>query len=705
MPAPEAEESGTPVETVKGIGPARARLLERLGIRSAEDALLCLPRRYEDRRCRLSVKELEDGAPAAVRGEVVSSRTAFLSGSRRKVFEAVISDSTGTVRARWFRFRGLPGSPLFRPGSRVALYGTVCRAGKECHMLHPEVEGTDGETETANFGRIVPVYPAVEGLSQRVMRKMMEGLVSAALTGEGDFLPPPLRRRLKLPGRVKSLAMLHLPSGGVTAADLSSWKTPWHRRLVFDELLVLQLGLIRRLAMERLLPKSFRIRRREGKVAELKRILPFSLTSAQEKVWGEIADDMVSPRPMQRLLQGDVGSGKTLVAAMAFLLAFENGCQSALMAPTEILAEQHYRTLSGLLSRLGLRTALITGSRGAGGREETARGLLNGEVGLAVGTHALIQSRVRFRKLGLAVIDEQHRFGVRQRITLREKGGRPDVLVMTATPIPRSLALTAFGDFDCSVIDELPPGRRPVETFLCTAGDRTRVYDEIRADLAGGKRAIVVLPLIDESSRADLGAATVMHGRLAGKVFPEWPVALLHGRMSSGEREEVMAGFRSGETSVLVTTTVVEVGMDVPEATVIVIEHAERFGLAQLHQLRGRVGRGSDPSRCYLMTVPDVAGEARRRLETMASTSDGFRIAEEDLRIRGPGEFFGTRQAGLPRLKVADLLRDQEILLRARLEAERILAGDTNLDQVRHRGLRRAVNASWKGKYCLAAAG
>jgi len=698
-----AAEGATPVESVKGIGPARARALARLEIFTAEDALLLLPRRYEDRRPLPSVSALRDGEPAALRGEVVSSRV--VPGAGRRAFEAVVSCPGGKVSLRWFSFRGLAGSPLFAAGSAVAFYGTPRRSGKTFTMLHPEVEKGDPPAATANFGRIVPVYPSVEGLSQRVLRTLMERLVEASLPKERDFLPPPLRRKLGLPGRMESLRELHRPTGEVPPEEQDSPPTPWRRRLVFDELLLLQLGLIRKRARERSAAKAFPIVRKEKKLEEMKSRLPFTLTASQERAYREIADDMISPLPMLRLLQGDVGSGKTVVAAMACLLALENGCQAAVMAPTEILAEQNYRTLRDLLSPLHKRTGILTGGRRAEERKKTARALGRGEIDLVVGTHALIQAGIRFRRLGLAVIDEQHRFGVRQRNSLREKGGRPDMLVMTATPIPRTLALTAFGDLDCTVIDGLPPGRKPVRTFIRGEDERPSVYAEVERELVEGRRAIVILPLIDGTSGEDLRAAKAMHRHLRSTIFPGRAVGLVHGRMPAAEKDKVMAGFRSGALEVLVSTTVVEVGLDVPEAAAIIVEYPERFGLAQLHQLRGRVGRGLHPSRCYLMARPDAGEEAMQRLQVVATVSDGFRVAEEDLRLRGPGEFFGTRQSGLPRLRVADLSKDGDILHLARREAEALLRHDGNLERNGHRLLREAVNAAWKGKYSLAAAG
>ncbi len=685
----------TPLETIRGIGPVRARLLGRLEIYCAEDALTHLPRRYEDRRHLKPIVELHEGEAATVRGEVIAARVATTSGGRRRLFEVTVSDGSGTLRARWFRFRGLSGSPLFRPGSLILLYGTVGGRGRRRSMIHPEATAADGAEETTEFGGVVPVYPSVEGLSQKALRRMMGEIVAAMIDRVEETLPPEVVRRHRLPGLRESLRLLHRPGKSIPAAQLNSWETPWHRRLIFEELLVLQLGLGRRRCRNRSARKKIRFVRKDALVRSLRNNLPFSLTAAQERVYGEISGDMLSPRAMHRLLQGDVGSGKTVVAAMACLLAAGNGVQSALMAPTEILAEQHYLTLQALTAPLGLKTALLTAGRPAVERRAVVGRLARGEVSLVVGTHALFQSGVRFSRLGLAVIDEQHRFGVRQRLALREKGDRPDLLVMTATPIPRTLALTLYGEYDCSVLDAMPPGRRPVETVVREEDDRPLVYEEVRRELSRGSRVFVVLPLIEESGASDLKAVRETARHLQREIFRDCSVGVLHGRMPLEERANTMERFRAGGISILVATTVVEVGVDVPEATVMIVEHADRFGLAQLHQLRGRIGRGEKPSTCFLMAGPAAGEEGRRRLATMAATVDGFRIAEEDLALRGPGEFLGTRQSGIPGLRVADPLRDRELLIRARDEAIRIIEQDQELHAPKNLLLREIVNARW----------
>jgi ATP-dependent DNA helicase RecG len=564
-------------------------------------------------------------------------------------------------------------------------------------MVHPEAVAAAGAEESTEFSGVVPVYPSVEGLSQKALRRMMGDIVAAVIDGVEETLPSEMARRHGLPGLGESLRLLHRPGSSIPAAQLNSWDSPWHRRLIFEELLILQLGLGRRRRRNRGARGKVRELRKDGLVRSLEKSLPFSLTEAQKRVYGEIAGDMLSREVMHRLLQGDVGSGKTIVAAMACLLAAGNGVQSALMAPTGILAEQHYLTLRALTEPIGLEIALLTAGRPIDERRAVLGRLARGEVSLVVGTHALIQGGVRFSRLGLAVIDEQHRFGVRQRLALGKKGDRPDLLVMTATPIPRTLALTLYGDYDCSVLDAMPPGRRPVATAVREEDDRPLVYEEVRRELSRGNRVFVVLPRIEESGATDLKAVRETARHLQREVFGDWSVGMLHGRMALEERAETMEKFRSGGISILVATTVVEVGVDVPEATVMIVEHADRFGLAQLHQLRGRIGRGEEPSTCFLMAGPAAGEEGRRRLATMAATVDGFRIAEEDLALRGPGEFLGTRQSGIPELRVADPLRDRDLLIRARDEAAGIIEEDQELRASENLLLREGVNARWGG--------
>jgi ATP-dependent DNA helicase RecG len=545
-------------------------------------------------------------------------------------------------------------------------------------------------------GRLVPIYGLTRGLTARPMRRLMKRLVDGYVDGLEDPLPEGLLARHRLEPLGPALRAGHFPK---TEADYAAAR----RRLVYDEFLLLQLGLaIRRhrqgrrpgLAMN---PPGALARR-------LLASLPFTLTPAQERVWREIRMDMAEPYPMNRLLQGDVGSGKTVVAALAILTAVESGYQAALMAPTEILAEQHLMTLAQLLEPLGVEVALLTNAVKGKARERVLAGVAGGAIACVVGTHALVQEAVRFHRLGLAVVDEQHRFGVHQRATLKGKGESPDVLVMTATPIPRTLALTLYGDLEVSVIDQLPPGRKPVVTRARPGSARGKIYRFLREQVGAGRQVYVVCPLVEESETVDLQAATEMAERLQQEVFPDLRVGLLHGRMSFPEKDRVMRDFKAGAIHILVSTTVIEVGIDVPNASVMLIEHAERFGLSQLHQLRGRVGRGPWKSYCILLSGAS-SPEARMRLDAMAATNDGFKIAEVDLSLRGPGDFFGTRQSGLPEFRVADLLRDAAVLEAARRDAATLIREDPNLLAPEHRALRAALLQRWRGKLDLAGVG
>jgi ATP-dependent DNA helicase RecG len=673
---------------VPGVGPARAALLERLGVATVGDLLSLLPRRYEDRRRLSTIAALLPGAPATFLARVASAGAAVSPRRRRRLFRAVLEDETGSVEALWFRFR--PGHlvPLLAPGARVLVHGALSGGGAKREILHPEVEPA-GEEGGRGGPAVRPVYPATAGISQGVLRAVVRRALEAALPEIGDPLPSELRGRLGLPGLAESLRAVHAPADDAPLELIATARSPWHRRLAFDELLGLQL----RLAAERRLfgggappPRSVPAAG-ERLLERLRERLPFALTAAQERVCREILRDMAGPAPMQRLLQGDVGSGKTVVAVLAALCAAGAGGQAALMAPTEILAEQHALTIAGIAGALGLRTALLTGGTPRERRAAVLAGLAAGSVGLVVGTHALLEESVRFRRLALAVVDEQQRFGVRQRLRLRGKGAAPHLLVMSATPIPRSLALTLYGDLDLSVIDELPPGRRPVETRVAGEASRRGVWEEVRAELARGRRAFVVCPRVDED--ADDGrAAERTAATLAREVFPGTPVGLLHGGMPLEERARALARFRSGEAPLLVATSVVEVGIDVPEASAVVVLRAELFGLAQLHQIRGRVGRGSAPGRCWLLTGPRPGPEARERLALLERSGDGFAIAEADLRLRGPGEVAGTRQSGLAALRIADLSRDRALVALAREEARRIVASDPGLERPEHAGLR-----------------
>jgi ATP-dependent DNA helicase RecG len=661
-----------PVQFVKGVGPQRASALAKAGVATVEDLLFHLPLRYEDRRQLTRIADLRAGMVTSVSGTVA---VAGLRRARRMtLYEARLDDGSGRLKALWFN------QPFLRDvlprGSKAVLYGAVERDsyGGGLIMTSPQYELVeDDDAPGIHTGRIVPVYEKLGPLPGKALRRVLAQLAESLPADLPDPLPADVREGLGVIGRGQALREIHRPPAEQDLPALNAARSPAHRRLILEELFLFQLGLALRRQGRRDTRKGIAFQITDRTREAVKRILPFPLTDAQKRVLREIAEDMKASHPMNRLLQGDVGTGKTVVALLAMVIALENGYQAAFMAPTEILAEQHYLTFQRLLARCPYTVALVTSAAFARPRERAAvaRRLAAGEVQIAVGTHALIQEGVAFARLGLAVVDEQHRFGVLQREDLRRKGYDADVLVMTATPIPRTLALTAYGDLDTSVLDQKPPGRTPITTRRRAAGDRRGIVDEVRRTLAAGQQAYVVYPLVEESEKLeDVGAATQMAGEWRA-ALPEVRVGLLHGRLRAAEKEAVMSAFARGELQVLVATTVIEVGVDVPNATLMVVEHAERFGLAQLHQLRGRVGRGSAASTCLLVGHGRLSEEARARLEVMLRTDDGFVLAETDLQIRGPGEFFGTRQWGMPRFRVSQLLRDQPLLERAREEAFR----------------------------------
>jgi ATP-dependent DNA helicase RecG len=660
---------------VKGVGPARAAVLETKGILTVEDLLAYTPFRYEDRTNLKPIARLAPGEMATV---VATVRSAGLAGFRRRqlgMFEATFTDGTGQeLAAKWFHAGYL--ADVLAPGQRVALYGKVewDPRGGGLSMLHPEFEilsGGEDADAALHVGRVVPIYEAAGKITTRVFRKLLHNVLGS-LGGVDDPLPESLRRKLNLPDRWTALNQVHFPAEQEDLRLLNAFRSPAQLRLIFEEFFWLECGLaLKRRAARKQTGIAFTLSARARE--QIKRMLPFKPTAAQKRVLGEIARDMAAPHPMNRLLQGDVGSGKTLVAAQAAVVAIESGYQVAMLAPTEILASQHYYYLRNLFAPLGYRVVLLTGSAPDRDKERLKREVASGAAHLVAGTHALLEENVEFHKLGLAVVDEQHRFGVMQRFKFMRKGLRPDVLVMTATPIPRTLALTLYGELDVSTLDELPPGRRPIITRHVD-GDRVElVYSFLKQQVERGRQAYVVYPVVEESETLAVKAATKMYRHLSEEVFPGIRIGLLHGRLPADEKEAVMDGFKRGEIRILVSTTVIEVGVDVPNATVMVIEQAERFGLAQLHQLRGRVGRGAAQSYCVLVTEK-LNPVAQERIQTLVKSTDGFYIAEMDLKLRGPGEFFGTRQSGLPALRIANLIRDEELLRLARHEAVAFVA-------------------------------
>ena len=656
---------------LKGVGPRRAAELERAGLRTIDDILHRFPIRFEDRSRLRRSTELRPGELAALCGEVVS---AGLRRTRRRgfsLFEMLVRDEAGMFRVVWMNQSFL--QEVFSTGQQVALYGKVeWRDPGGLRLTNPQYElvggGNGDEDDGMHTGRIVPIYERIGSLTTKQLRRLVNEVLRQLPPVLEDPLPAAVRRRHALPGRRDALWAAHFPAPGTPLDLLNRFRSPAQVRLILEELFLFQLGLGLRRRARTAERKPRLIHVDDGVRRSALAVLPFRLTPGQKTALRAIVDDMCRPSPMNRLLQGDVGCGKTIVALLAALVAMENGLQVAFMAPTELLAEQHYLSIRPLLADSRFRMVSLTGSAGAKAKRETVSAIGTGAADLVVGTHALVQREVRFRELGLAVIDEQHRFGVLQRATLRDKGHRPDVLVMTATPIPRTLALTSYGDLDVSVIRDLPPGRRPVKTKVEPESRRETVHEFVRRRLREGRQAYVVYPLVDESAKTDLKAATAMAETLSVR-FPEYAVGLLHGRMKSEERDVVMRRFAAGEVHLLVSTTVVEVGVDVPNATVMVVEHAERFGLAQLHQLRGRVGRGPRQSYCRLVCRGPLSDMARARLKAVAGTTDGFEIAEQDLQLRGPGEMLGTRQSGVPTLRVAHLVRDHGLMEIARREA------------------------------------
>ena len=701
----------TPMQAVKGVGPRLSEMLAKRGVHTVEDALFLLPLRYEDRREIRPISRLRTGMSEVFSGTVQSADLATSRGGRR-FFEAVVSDGSGSVTLKWFNSNPAFMKRVWKPGRKGLFIGEVSQYGYQREVHHPDVEwleeGVDITSllasDPVNFGRIVPVYPLTEGLSQKVMRRVMKEVVDRYLSSVRSLIPSDVLTPLNLKKLEDSLGEIHTPAHDTELHILNEGRTSAHRSVAFDEFFFWELGLaLKKCGVALETGISFQVNHRYTK--QLARLLPFELTAAQRRVLTEIKSDMMAPHPMHRLVQGDVGCGKTLVALMAALIAVENGYQVAIMAPTEILAEQHWLTIHRWCAELGVATVLITAGMKGKAKAEALATVADGSASIVIGTHAVIQEKVEFKRLGLGIIDEQHRFGVVQRGILKKKGANPDILVMTATPIPRTLAMTLFGDLSLSVIDELPPGRTPVETRIYFESRRSQAYDLVRQTVAGGHQAYIIYPLVEETEKSDLKAATQMAEELDQKIFPDLKIGLLHGRMTPEEKEAVMTAFKARHLDVLVSTTVIEVGIDVPNATLMIIEHAERFGLSQLHQLRGRVGRGSARSRCILLTPGRLSEDGEKRLRVMESTCDGFRIAEADLEIRGPGDFLGTRQSGMPDFRVANILRDSALLEHARQAAMTLLEGDPDLTSQRNAVMRTELLRRWGTRLELASIG
>ncbi len=688
---------GRSVQFVKGVGPKRAAELQKMGIATVEDLLYHLPFRYEDRRRIVPIGRAVVGEPATFSGELVHLEEKTVGRARRRILEGVLRDDSGLLGLTWFHHAAYFRNQL-RAGQSYTAYGRVdydAQGGR--HIVHPDLAAAG-----ARAPGILPVYNKPGSISVKTMRKIVRQGVRDAAHLLPSVLPAAIAEDAGVCNLEDAVSGVHQPACGVDADALAAFRSHAHRSLAFDELFYLQLGLaLRRRAMK----DATGVAMDAGgeQIASFEDNLPFAWTAAQMRVIAEIADDMSTATPMHRLLQGDVGSGKTAVAIYAALIAVQNGYQVAFMAPTELLAEQHFATVDGWVGELGVRAEVFTAERLRRRRKELYRGLRDGAIDIAIGTHALIQEGVDFARLGLGIIDEQHRFGVMQRASVRSRAGAgavPHILLMTATPIPRTLSMTIYGDLDVSRLDEMPAGRQAVETYVVHEAERRRVYATVRQQVEKGHQAYIVYPLVEASETLDVRDATTMARELDRTVFPEFRVGLLHGRMKADEKDAVMRRFRDRDLDVLVSTTVVEVGVDVANATVMVIEHAERFGLTQLHQLRGRVGRGGERSLCLLVSTRRAGAEGDR-LAIMRDTSDGFAIAEADLRLRGPGEVIGTKQSGLPELRVANLLTDTNLLIDARDAALLWLDGDPDLSSEESTRLRAVLHRRWAGRLGL----
>jgi ATP-dependent DNA helicase RecG len=697
----------TEVRMIKGVGPQRAELLAKRGIHTLEDLLGYLPFRYEDRIHFSNIKDIQPNHTYTIRARVMSGQAIRGMYGRNAIYHLLVQDETGSLPCKFFHGGYLEGR--LKPGQLLILHGKAevdKQRPARIEMVNPQIELCSEEMDSTEVGRIVPIYEAIGTFGSRAIRRATYAAVQGVDASMPDVLPAELRSKFGYPSRAEALIQTHFPAAGESLDALNMFRSPAQQRLIFEEFYLYQLSLaLDRKATRKENAIAFRLR--EDNVREaLKRILPFKPTAAQKRVLWEIAADLERPTPMNRLLQGDVGSGKTIIALQAAVIAIENGAQAALMAPTEILAVQHYLSARRILSRAGYRVELLISGLKHSEKTEALERIRSGEAQLVIGTHALIEDNVHFARLGFVAIDEQHRFGVLQRKRLMDKaaahGHAPHVLVLTATPIPRTLSLTLYGDLDVSVLDELPPGRTPIVTRMTTEQQLAGVWEFLRREVAAGHQGYIVYPVIEES-KLELKAAMEEYQRLSKEVFPKLKLGLLHGRLSSEEKEEVMQKFRKNEAQILVATTVVEVGVDVPNATVMVIEHSERFGLSQLHQLRGRIGRGAEKSHCILVAPGRMTEEAKARLETMVRTSNGFEIAETDLLLRGPGEFFGTKQSGELGFHIANPIRDKELLELARREAFALV--DAPEEKQTLQKTLRTLPEHWQRRYHLARIG
>ena len=711
-PAPLIEKKNYPIkaffqniDAIKGIQKARLKRLKKLGIKTVMDVVQYFPFRYEDRTLITPISFLVPDIPALSKGKILSVNVVETPKKKQKILTAVVYDKTGHIKLLFLQKKVINYYKfLFEKAKKlnkeVLFYGVPKKDIGGLRIVHPEVEILGRGEKPEKFGRIIPVYHSAEGIKQATVRKDIQETVKKVVPFLPEFIPESILKKYSFPKSKEAYWRMHFPYYE-NPEEVLNFKAPFQKRVIFDELFLFQLAL----AMSRKKVKSFEgisFKITDEMIEEFKSVLPFKLTNAQERVLSEIVEDMKKPEPMNRLLQGDVGSGKTIIATACAYFAHMCGYQTAVMAPTEILAVQHHKRFVEVLKKLGVRVGLLTGSMSKSSKELVKTALKQGFFSVVVGTHALIQEGVEFKNLGLVIVDEQHRFGVKQRLALRKKGELPDTLVMTATPIPRTLAMTAYGDLDISTIDELPEGRKPVKTKVLSESQRESLLPFLKREIEKGGKVFIVYPLIEESEKLNLKSATEM--------FKYWQeklngcrIGLLHGKMKQEEKDEVMEKFRKGELDVLVSTTVIEVGIDVPSATVMVVEHAERFGLAQLHQLRGRVGRGEKQSYCFLIASENISAEALKRLKVLEETNDGFKVATADLEMRGPGEIFGVKQSGTGEFKIADISRDFEILKIARKEAMRLIEENPELKGLDN--LKELLNIRFGGRFDFADAG
>ena len=691
---------GKSLQYIKGVGPAIAVKFSHVGMNTIGDLLMFFPIRYEDRRTITPIRDLSQGVQSTVIGEILFSGVAFYKGLRRRIYEVVVCDDTGELKLKWFHFPLGGMENRMKRGQKLVISGKPRIYRSRFEMHHPDYEVQTRQMDSLSFGRIVSIYSEVGGLYQKTLRKILNVVVPTYGKERVCVIPPHICKKIDLLPPWRIISELHHP----LSVPVPERRLQLERTLVFEELFFYCLSLV---LQKRVLEKKVGISfcAPTPRVEKLIRSLPFKLTTAQEHVLATIRKDMASSTSMNRLLQGDVGSGKTVVAMLASLIAIDHAFQAAFLVPTEILAEQHFRTLSKWGELVGIRVGILLGKHSSLEKGKILHGILNGEFDLIVGTHAIFEAQVQFKQLGIVIVDEQHRFGVRQRAQLREKGREPDVLVMSATPIPRTLALTLYGDLDVSILDQVPSGRKPIETRLFEERDRSKVYEKVRGEIAKGKQAYVVYPLVESSENLDAKDATSMAEIFQKEVFPECRVALIHGQMPGLQKEETMNRFVKREVDILVSTTVIEVGIDVANATMIVIEHPERFGLSQLHQLRGRVGRGGEKSYCMLICPPKVSGAVRSRLKMFEKIHDGFKLAEEDLNIRGPGDFFGVAQSGLPPFSVATFPRDLSLLELARREALDLVEKDETLTHKEHQHLSWLLREMWSDRLQLVRVG